>query len=193
MWSGYALSRLDYAVNAALLLGFAAQRNGDRIGLLAFDDRVSRFLTPRPGRRQFLALTEALYNLEATATEPDYEVAFTYLASRHRRRSLIVLFTDVTEPEAASALVSHLGRVARYHLAMVVTLRDPEIERLAGLPAVDSESVYRRAIGRLVLDDRDQVLTGLRQRGVLTVDVAADQISTAVINRYLEVKARSAL
>src|SRR5205823_91266 len=93
------LTRLDFAVNAALLLAFVSQQYGDRVGLLAFSDRVLRYVPPRPGRGHFLTLTDALYNLEAESTETDFAEALGYLAARSPRRALSVLFTDIAERE----------------------------------------------------------------------------------------------
>ena len=190
---GATLTRLDYAVNASLLLAFVAQQTGDRVGLLAFADRVARYLPPRPGRRQFLALTDALYNLTAEPIETNYAAGLGYLALRNPHRSLAVVFTDLTESEAVEPLVAHVGHLARRHLVLVVTLRDPAIEALAALPLTTSQNVYERAVARRTLDDRDRTLRTLRQRGVLTLDVAANALSASVINRYLEIKARTRL
>jgi uncharacterized protein (DUF58 family) len=188
-----ALTRLDYALNASLLMAYVAQQYGDRTGLLAFSDRVTRYVAPGAGRRQFLTIVEALYNLEAEPTEADYNEAVTYLAIRSPRRSLVVIFTDIVEPEAASALVASVAHLTRRHLPLTVTLRDPGLSRLASLPVRDSRSVYERAVARTLLDDREASLRALRQRGVLTLDVSADSLSAALINRYLEIKARSRL
>jgi len=187
------LTRLDYSVNTALLLAFVSQRIGNRVGLLTFSDRVTRYLAPASGRRRFLAIAEALYNLEAEGTEADYADAIGYLTLRNPRRSLVVLFTDIADPEAASSLASLLGRLARRHLPLVVTLRDPGIERLASLPPTSSENVYERAVARSLLDERDQTLRHLRRQGALTLDVSSDRLSPSLINRYLEIKARTAL
>ncbi len=190
---GVALTRLDHAVNSSLLLAFVAQLYGDRVGLLAFADRVSRYLPARPGRGQFLALTDALYNLEAIPIETDYTAGLGYLATRNPRRSLMVVFTDLAGPEAATPLVAHATRLARRHLVLVVTLRDPAIEHLARLALDRPEQVYERAVARRTLDDREETLLALRRHGVLTLDVPANELSPALINRYLEIKARTGL
>lgn len=191
--SGTSLTRLDYAVNASLLLAFVAQQYGDRVGLLAFADRVSRYLPPRPGRGQFLALTDALYNLAAEPIESDHAAGLGYLAARNPRRSLAVVFTDLAETEAVTPLVAHVSRLARRHLVLVVTLRDPALGRLAALAPDNSRHVYERAVARRTLDDREETLRLLRRQGVLTLDVPANQLSPSLINRYLEIKARTEL
>lgn len=188
-----ALTRLDHAVNTSLLLAYVTQEYGDRTGLLAFSDSVSRYLHPRAGRQQFLAVTEALYNLESSVTETDYGDTLDYLAFRNPRRSLIVIFTDIADRDSAAVLVQHVTHLARRHLPLVVTLQDPAIRALAQAPPTDSDAVYARAVARKLLDDRETVLLELQQRGVLTLDVSAEKVSSSVINRYLEVKARGRL
>ena len=189
----HALTRLDHSLNAALLLAFAAQEYGDRIGLFAFSDRILRYVSPRAGRGQFLRVTQEMYNLEAEATATDFVRAIGYLATRNPRRSLIVLFTDFAEPDSARELVAQVGHLVPRHLPLVVTMQDPSYLDLATLPPSSPDNIYRRAVAMHTLDARDQVLLSLQQQGVLTLDVPADRLTPAVINRYLEVKARSSL
>jgi uncharacterized protein (DUF58 family) len=188
-----AMTRFDHAVNAGLLLAFVAQQAGDRVGLLSFSDRIVRYLPPRPGRRGFLHVTEALHDLEAARIEPDFGLGLRYLAARHAQRSLVILFTDLMQPESAAELIPPLQFLARRHVVLAVTLRDPDLERLAKLDPNDTTSIYQRAVAQSVLDDRAGVLRELRERGALTLDVAADKISAAAVNKYLEIKARHLL
>lgn len=191
--TGISLSRLDYALNAATLLAFAALRYGDRVGLLAFSDRIVRFVSPRGGHGQFLAITENLYNLEPEPTETSFGEALLYLTTRASRRSLVVLFTDVAEPSAAAGLVAAVSRLQPRHLPVVVTLQDPEIARLADMVPTTETEVYERAVARRFLEERARTLRQLTQQGVWTVDVSADKLSASVVNRYLEIKARGVL
>lgn len=188
-----ALTRFDHAVNAAVLLAFVAQQTGDRIGLVCFGEQIIRYLAPRPGRRSFLTVTHAIHDVQPEPVEPDYGFALRYLAARQRQRSLVVLFTDVTEAEAALTLIHPVHYLARRHLCLVVTLRDPELERMYNLIPTESKSLYERAVAGTVLEERSRILQLLRQRGVLTLDVVADKLSAGVLNRYLEIKGRSLL
>lgn len=187
------LTRLDYAVNAALLLAFVSLQYGDRVGLVAFTDRVVRHLPPRSGRYQFLALTESLYNVRAEAAEADYAIGLGYLAAHDPQRSLVIIFTDLVEPESTALLVGHAAHLARRHVVLVVTLDDPEVARLAGLRPAASRPLYERAVARDLLDARAETLHRLRGQGVLTLDVSAEKLSPALINQYLAIKARGML
>lgn len=187
------IAKLDYVVNAVLLLAYVATGKGDKVGLMAFADDVTRFMRPRQGRRQFYRMLEALYGVEAQPVEPDYRRALNYLALKQRRRALVVIFTDLSGGLSMQALVGHVSVLARRSLPLVVTISDPDVHAAARQRPHDSLSVYQRAAAAQLLDERQVALDNLRRQGVLTLDVPANQLSMAVINRYLELKGRTLL
>jgi uncharacterized protein (DUF58 family) len=184
------LTKLDHALNAALLLSYAATLRGDRVGLLAYADRVISFLPPRPGRRAFLEILDQLYRLEPEPTESDHARALSYLATRNLRRSLLVLFTDLADPEPSRSLVAHLARAAEHHLATVVTIADPALTRPADREPRDAQELYEKAVAQRLLEERRQTLAVLARRGIITLDLPADRLSPQVVATYLEMKAR---
>jgi uncharacterized protein (DUF58 family) len=187
------LTKLDHALNAGLLLAYAASLRGDRVALLSYADRVNYFLPPRRGRQAFLAILERLYRLQAEPTESDHAAAFSYLAARNPRRSLLVLFTDLSDPEPARALVAHLARTSSRHLVAVCMVSDPALIEPAEREASDSQQIYQKLVAQRLLDERRQVLRGLSLRGVITLDLPADRLSAQVVATYLELKARGRL
>lgn len=187
------LTKLDHALNAGLLLAYAAGRRGDRVALLAYADRVTAYLPPRRGRRAFLAILETLYRLEPELTESDHARAFSYLAARGLRRSLLVAFTDLSDPEPSRALVAHLARAARHHLVAVVTVADPSLTAPAERTPRDAQELYEQVVAQRLLAERRQVLAALGGRGIITLDLPADRLSAQVVATYLELKARGRL
>lgn len=187
------IAKLDYAVNAVLFLGYVAAGKGDRVGVMSFADDVGHYLAPRQGRGQFYRMLEVLYAVEAQQVEPNYRKALTYLAVKQRRRALVVIFTDLSSGASLDSLVAQVSLLARSSLPLVVTISDPDVHAAANQNPTDSLSVYQRASAAQMLDERRLVLDTLRKRGVLTLDVPANQLSLAVINRYLELKGRTML
>jgi uncharacterized protein (DUF58 family) len=187
------MQKLDYAVNAALMLAYMAAQMEDRVGLLAFSDRVELFVPPRRGRRQFHLLLESLYKVNSQPVESDPAMALAFLASRQQRRSLMVLFTDVEEATEAAALVGPLTVLSRHHLPLCVTVSDPDLNRLAAVVPANSRESYEKVVAQRLLDERSIVLEHLERRGTLSLDVPAEQLTVAVVNRYLEIKARTRL
>lgn len=184
------LARLDFVVNAVVLFSYIATLKGDRVGLLTFADDVLAYLAPQPGRRQFQRILETLYRIEAQPVEPDYARALQFLAGRHQRRALVVMFTDLNSRDAAHELTMYLGALCPHHLPLCVTLGDPNMASAAGQVPRDLNSVYERAVAEQVMDDRQVWLDTLGRRGILTLDVSANQLELAVINKYLEIKGR---
>ncbi len=187
------LSKLDYAINTTLLLAYVAILRGDRVGLLTFADGVTGYWEPGKGRRQFLVLLEALYKVQAQQVEADYMKASAFLSVKKSKRSLVVLFTDIIDREQANAMVRGFGRLAPRHLPMAVTMADNEVLLMSKRDPQDAQQMYERIVSQGMLDDRAVALDALQRRGALTVDVPADKLTPAVVNKYLEVKARGRL
>lgn len=187
------VAKLDYAINAVLLLGYVAAQKGDRVGLLAFDDAPHTWITPRSGKAQFHRLLAQLYAVESHPVEPDYTAAVAYVATKQAKRSLVLLFSDLTGALYTQTLVGQLAHLQRRHLVLLVTLRDPTVQAMARQEVEDSATLYRRTVAERLLEERQMTLEQLQRQGVLTLDVPADELSIAVINRYLELKAHAML
>ena len=188
---GQAMIKLDYAINTTLMTSYVSTLKGDKVGLIAFSDTVHKYLDPKPGKKQFLTMLEATYALQVYPVEPDFETAFKYLASKQRKRALVILFTDILDRDAAEGLAHYVTTLARHHLIACVTLTDSGIIALATQKPTSSKVVYQRAIAERLLQEKQATLEILRSRGVITLDVPAHQLTMEVVNKYLELKAKS--
>ncbi|MCU0492740.1 MAG: DUF58 domain-containing protein [Chloroflexaceae bacterium] len=187
------LAKMDYVINTSLLLSYVTVLKGDHVGLLTFADDVGSYLAPKRGKGQFYRMLEALYNVPFEPVEADYGRALGYLSLKQKRRSLVVVFTDLVTLDAARPLIANMARLAQRHLPLCVTISDPNITRLAGQETQNSNDVYQRAVAEMLLDERQIILDTLNRSGVLTLDVPADKLTVSVINTYLELKERGKL
>jgi uncharacterized protein (DUF58 family) len=187
------LDKLDHAINAALMLTWVAQAYGDRVGLMTFDDEVRGFIKPERGSTQLRRVTEALYAIKAQYVEPDFGHAMTHLALRVGRRSMVVLLTDVQDPEASKELVAHCLRLAARHLVLVVAMSDPAVLSARDAPISSSARAYEWAAAEEFVASRRESFELLRRGGVLGLDVVAGSLSPALVERYLELKERALL
>jgi uncharacterized protein (DUF58 family) len=184
------MTKLDYAINAALMLGYVATSGDDKVGLLAFSDKVNCFLPPNKGRAQSLAIMQALYDVPLTTEESDYAGAFLYLARRWRKRSLVVVFSDLLDPESSRQIIAHLQRLASVHLCMCVAISDSKVLAAAGSVPESTDDLYEKAAAVEVLHEREQAVAALERAGVVVVDSEPGTLSPDVINKYLDIKAR---
>jgi len=187
------LDKLDHAVNAALMLAWVAQAFGDRVGLMTFDDRVTNFIKPERGPAQIRRITEALYAIRPDYVEPDFGHAMTHLSLRVGRRSMIVILTDLQDPEASKELVAHALRLAARHLVLVVAMSDPAVLSARHAPITTSSRAYEWAAAEEFMASRRESFELLRRGGVLGLDVVAGNLSPALVERYLELKERALL
>ena len=187
------MTKLDYAINAALMLAYVAAAGGDKVGLLTFSQRVDRFLPPSKGRTQALAIMQALYNVPITTEETDYAGAFMYLSRRWRKRSLVVVFSDLLDPESSRQIITHLQTLAPSHLCMCVAISDSNVLASARLVPEEANELYEKAAAVEMLHERQQAVAALQRAGVVVVDSEPGTLSVSVINQYLDIKTRMRL
>jgi uncharacterized protein (DUF58 family) len=184
------LSLFDHALNASLMLSHVAARAGDRVGLLAFSDVIKSFTPPAGGAAAARLVIQAGYDLHPELCETDFACAFEHVGLRIRKRSLVILFTQVVDEVAAAELLRLMRGVMPRHLPLMVILRDVEIDEIVEGSA---EGPYARGAAAELSSFRDRLVRDLKRHGALVLDVAPGQLTPSLINRYLEIKARHLL
>ncbi|MDA3038427.1 MAG: DUF58 domain-containing protein [Actinomycetota bacterium] len=189
--------RLEFGMDAAMLLAELATGLGDRMGLLVFDREVHTTLPPHARRSQRTAVSEAVFDLEPALDESDYRSMVTHVATRYRRRSLLVLVTELAEEVVEAFLMPSLPLLTRTHLLIVAAVRDPQVEawamgldlgsERAGVATVDEG--FRRAAAIAELESRRRVAARLRAKGAIVVDAIPAKFASALGEAYLEAKA----
>ncbi len=195
-------SLLDGAIDAALTMAYVALSQNDQVGLLCFSDRVHRWLAPQAGRKQLNRMVHAVHDLEPRLVESRFDSAFLHLHQHCRKRTLVILVTNVTDDVNAGQVLSQAKNLVGKHLPLTVLLRDREIfnpvtryfERQPPPASARNDiGFYRAAAAADLLLWRHQVLTELRHAGVLTLDTFATELTAPLINQYLEIKASKLL
>jgi uncharacterized protein (DUF58 family) len=183
-----ALTKLDHAINASVLLAHVCLASGDRVGLFAFADRVGAQLAATAGPLQMTRYVDAIRALVPVDVETDYDHTLLRLSQSQKRRSLIVIFTDVVDADQSAALARQCIRLRRKHVPLVVAVQDPAVIDMAGAEPTNPTATYSRAISRETLNERHHALAVLRSAGADAIDVDARTLSPALVNRYLEIK-----
>jgi uncharacterized protein (DUF58 family) len=187
------LSLLDHALNAMLMLSYEALAHGDAVGLLCFSDEIHGYVPPRSGQRQMNRLLHAAFDRFPRLVESRYDEAFLYLSRHQRRRSLVVLVTNVIDEVNAHQVEQYLGTLVGRHLPLGVLLRDRRLFDAADMKQAHERTLYEGAAAADILSWRHQVLADLNAKGVLSLDVFPEEMTAPLINRYLEIKARHLL
>lgn len=181
-------SKLDHAINAALSLAYVALTGGDNVGLLVFGRQVKRYIPPRHRPDQLNLLLGALYNVEAELVEPNYARAFQYFTARNKKRSLVVILTDVVDRQASGELLAYTSLLTARHLPLIAAIGDADLRALVQQEPVRISDIYRQAIAEELLNERREALMLITAHGGLAIDVPVGDLAIEVVNQYLEVK-----
>jgi uncharacterized protein (DUF58 family) len=185
--------RVEHAMDAVMMLTAVATRLGDRTGLVAFDRRVRAVVPPTQARDQLGRVTEAMYRLEPVLAESDYRSAFTETLARFRRRTMMVILTELVEQAVGETLLPALPLILRNHLVVVASVRDPDLVRWATEVPADASAAYRKAAAVGALDERARTVARLRGLGVTVVDEPPGDLAPRLADAYLKVKATGRL
>jgi uncharacterized protein (DUF58 family) len=190
---GVTASLLDRAIDAALMMAHVALIKGDRVGLIAYASSVLRYVPPHGGARHLTRLIHAVHDLHPQMVESRHDLAFLTLAARERKRSLVVVISNVMDEVNAAILQAHLRQLAHRHLALTVLFKDRDLfAALERAPASEQE-LYRAGAAADLVNSRRRALDELARAGVLALESFPEQLTTTVVNEYLAIKAKHLL
>ncbi len=180
------LAHFDHVLNATLVVSYLALRQGDAVGLFASGGE-SRWVAPKRGMAAIDTLLRASYDLQPQPVATDYLAAATELSLRQRKRSLVMLVTNVRDEDIEDLLAAvHLLR--RRHLVCVASLRESELDTALDAEVTDlSGAIQAGAVARY-LEQRAAAHDALRGHGVMVLDVTTAQLPAALVERYLAIK-----
>ncbi len=185
--------RVDRAVSAALLTAFVALKDGDRVGLFAFDSRPRASSRPISGARAFTTLQRVAAGIDYSDRETNYTLAIATLGGTLARRSLIVIFTEFADSISAELMLDSVGALLKRHLVLFVVLRDAELEGFTAAEPDAPDDISRAVTAASLLRERRLVLTRLRHLGAHVIETPAANAGPALVAAYLDFKRRSLL
>ncbi len=191
---GIAQTVLERYVTSALVLLIAAERQGDKFGLVVHDARVRLSVRAGTGSKHYAACRDALLGLKPSEATPDIPEIVRQLRARFRQRALLFFLTDLSDPVLAEDFAKHVRVLARQHLVLVGQLPAPEVAPLfSGAEATSNDDVYRRLAGHARWAESRSLMQRLKPMGVTSVLLENETMAAQLIAHYLKVKQRQAL
>ena len=187
------LSKLDEAVNAALVLAHVVVQGGDRFGLLVFDSEARTWMPPTSGSTTVRRVLDTLYDIEPSPWDASFRTACTSLATRQSRRALVVFLTDLPDRVVGDDFVRCLPILRARHLVTCLTVADRSLERMAEHPPETPLDLARTVAAAELLEEKRVTRRRVRERGAHCVELPPGELAATAVNRYLDAKARGAL
>ena len=185
---------LERYVTAALILGLAAEQQGDQFGLVTFSDRVLSFVRAKSGQAHYDACRDRLYALQPQSVTPDFEELCSFIRLRLRKRALLIFLTALDDPMLAESFAKASELISRQHLMIVDMLQPPGAQPLFSDAAVTSiDDLYRHLGGHLQWNSLRELEKVLKRRGVRFALLDSGKLVAQVIGQHAEVKRRQLL
>lgn len=186
-------TKFDTAIHASLALMSACAKAGDNCGLAVFGRRVKKYLPPKRGIEHIDAVLETLHDLEPEMVEPSYARAFQFISSNLKKRTFVVILTDLVDRESSKELINSLKLLRPRHLPLVVTIGDRDLSSMVSASPTDIRDVFRQSAAEEIILQREAALRLVESLGGLALDVTTQTLGPRLLETYLRVKERGLL
>ncbi|MCO6511176.1 MAG: DUF58 domain-containing protein [Aridibacter famidurans] len=186
-------TKFDTAIHATLALVSAASRGGDNCGIAVFGRKVKKFLPPKKTIGHIDGILEALHDLEPEMIEPSYSRAFQFIAANSKKRSFVIILTDLIDKESSAELINSLKLLRPTHLPLVVTIGDRDLNSTVSSVPASLRDVFVQSAAEEIIHQRDSALRQVETMGGLALDVTTQTLAPRLLETYLKVKERGLL
>ena len=184
--------KLDYAINAAIILADIVNQQGDKAGLMVFDSKLQSYVAPGQGASHRNNLLETLYGVEDNRQIADYQGTFKTLCDRQKRRSLVFIFTDFEMLEEGQELITNIAWLKKKHLPIVVFMKNEGLNSIADTPVAPSKKLtYEKVLkdtAKEFAKERKSVFMSLSAMGVPNIESPAEDFALAAVNNYIRLR-----
>jgi uncharacterized protein (DUF58 family) len=182
------ISKLDRTMTPLLDLAAVCLREGEKVGLMAFDSSPYLWIPPKEGLAHLHRFTQALTSLETNHAPTSYYRVFAELQTRTKKRSFIVLFSDFLDEISASEFFIGLSKLAKRHIVLFVAVNDPQTERILKENATDTNSLLEKVVSSQLLAERRRVMAEIERLGIPTLDLDPQNLTGPLIRKFLELR-----
>ena len=180
-------TRLDTAIEAALLCAALASRAGDRVSMVAYDQRV-RARVRGSGEATLLAsIVDAMADVEPELLHTNWLAVPGLVREFTNQRSLVVVLTTADSTGSARDLLEMLPQLTNRHLVVVASIEDPQL-REVGSTLDAAEPVYRAAAAQRALTEAEQTRRAIQRVGADQLTATPYGLPPRLADHYLALK-----
>ena len=182
---------LEKYINAALVMGVAARRQGDLFGVLSFSNKIHNFIRAKTGREHYNTCREALHDLQPSIVTPDFDELCSFIGLRLRRRALLIFLTNLDDPVISESYIRNIELLCRKHLILTAMIRPEGIQPVFSGPIVKTDDdVYKKLGGHILWHNLRELEKKLQRKGVQFSMLNNEMICSHLVSQYMAVKQR---
>lgn len=180
-------NRLEKALEAALTTAAAVLKNGDYVAVLAFSKDITRFVPPAKGMNQLQKILQAIYNVNVEASEANYSAAINYLSATLKKRSLILLFSDIQTFLHEETALLYLKRLRRQHLFMMIGIEDETLLAAARQQPDSVKTATVKSIAQQQIHIKKREKTNWEKQGLSMVEAKEEHLASVAVSQYIRI------
>lgn len=180
-------NRLEKALEAALTLTAAALQKGDYVSVLAFSKDIKVFVPPAKGRAHLQTILQAIYSLKVDAAESNYAAVLQYLEMVQKKRSLLLLFSDVrTFLHEESALIL-LKRLRQRHLFLMIGIEDQTLIKRVNEEPHTIQAAMRKSLAEQQLLFKKREKNKWEKQGLVMIEAREEKLAITAVSHYIDI------
>jgi uncharacterized protein (DUF58 family) len=185
------LSKLDLSVNAALSLAQIALYSGDRTGLLVYGRNIQQRVGLGRGLSHMRTIMERLASVREEVAEADHLRAASVLLQLQKQRALIIWITDLADTSMTPEVIDSASRILSKHLLLFTVIAQTDLNELAARTPENADEMYEIAAAQEMVHRRETLISKVRNKGAMALEIAPSKLTATLVNQYLEVKERN--
>lgn len=184
-------NRLEKALEAALTVTVAALQKGDYVSVLAFSKEVKVFVPPAKGMAHLQTILQAIYNLEVDPAESNYAAVLTYMETLQKKRSLLLLFSDVHTFLHEENALKYLLRLRQRHLFLMIGIDDLAILKRVKQEPIDVKAAMVKSIAQQQILIKKKEKAKWERQGLQMIEAREENLATAAVSHYIDIMNRN--
>ncbi|WP_394219213.1 DUF58 domain-containing protein [Halobacillus trueperi] len=186
-------NRLEKSLEAAMTVATAALKRGDYVAVLAFSKDVHVYVAPAKGMAHMQTILKEIYNLKVEGYESNYTAVFQHLQKVQSRRSLLLLFSDVSTFLYEEAALHYLQRLRRSHLFLMIGIEDRVIDSQTKREPEDVQTTLVKTMAQKHVLDKKQELKKWERQGLQMIEAPEEDLAAAAVSHYINIMNRGLL
>jgi uncharacterized protein (DUF58 family) len=186
-------NRLEKVLEAALTVTAAALQNGDYVSVLAFSKDVKVYVPPAKGMAHLQTILKTIYSLEVEPAESNYAAVFTYLQTIQKKRSLILLFSDVHTFLLEESALIYLKRLRQRHLFLMIGIQDEMLQNKIIMEPVDVPNTMMKSMAQQQILIKKREKLKWERQGLQMIEVHEEKLAVAAVSNYIDIMNRGLL
>ena len=178
-------NRLEKTLEASITVAAAALKSGDYVGVLAFSNEIKVFVPPEKGMNQLQKILQSIYHLQADPKESNYALAMGYLQTVQKKRSLLLLFSDIHTFLHEESTLHYIKRLRKKHLFLMIGIKDKSLEKETKLYPETVELAMRKSIAQQQVQVKKRKKAKWEAGGLVMMEAEEETLATNAVSQVI--------